>query len=131
MIENDEDDRLLTQESFEKEWPAAVIEFVSGLELQHRLEETDNRPQLILLSMNPRPYNAVGLIGQMRNVKGYGSTPIVVLSESALPEEIRKCYSAGASSFIQKPSTYSEALSKIKAFIAYWSQTVELPALAG
>ena len=130
MIENDEDDRFLTQENFEKEWPAAVIEFVSGVELPNRLKETGNRPQLILLSMNARPYNAIDLIGQMRSEKGYESTPIVVLSESALPEEIRKCYSAGASSFIKKPSTYSEALAKITAFIAYWGHTAELPALS-
>ncbi|MBS1664357.1 MAG: response regulator [Bacteroidetes bacterium] len=127
MIENDEDDRFLTQENFQKDWPKAVIEFVSPSELPLYLKESGNKPHLILLSMNARPYTALDLIAQLRGEQGYESTPIIVLSESAQPEEIKACYSAGASSFIKKPASYSNTLFKIKTFIDYWSQTAELP----
>jgi CheY-like chemotaxis protein len=127
MIENDEDDRLLTKENFEKDWPTAVIEFVSGSEVADRLQMRGHPPHLILLSMNIRPYSGIDLIKLIRAEKGYEAIPIIVLSESALPEEIRESYTAGASSFIKKPSGYGEALSKIKAFIAYWRHIVELP----
>ena len=127
MIENDEDDRLLTKEHFQMDWPEALIEFVSPLDLPHRLRRLGHRPQLIILSMNARPYNGIDLIRQIREDRGYASSPIIVLSETALPEEIRASYSAGASSFIKKPSAYADALAKIKAFIAYWAHTAELP----
>jgi CheY-like chemotaxis protein len=127
MIENDEDDRLLTRENFQTDWPAAAIEFISSVELTQRLTVASPRPQLILLSMNARPYNGVDLIRRIRRERGFESSPIVILSESALPEEVNACYSAGASTFIKKPAAYSDTLSKIKSFIAYWSQTAELP----
>lgn len=130
MIENDEDDRLLTKENFQKDWPTAVIEFVSGAELSNRLKMTCRPPHLILLSMNTRPYSGIDWIKMIRSEKGYEAIPIVVLSESALPEEIRESYAVGASSFIKKPSGYADALSKIKAFITYWRHTAELPSLA-
>jgi len=89
-----------------------------------------HRPHLILLSMNTRPYTGIDLLRLIRAEKSYEAVPIIVLSESALPEEIRASYTAGASSFIKKPSGYADALSKIKAFIAYWRNTVELPSPA-
>jgi CheY-like chemotaxis protein len=127
MIENDEDDRLLTKEHFQMDWPEAVIEFVSPIDLPHRLKQLGRRPQLIILSMNSRPYNGIDLIRQIREERAYASSPIIVLSETASPEEIRASYSAGASSFIKKPPAYADALTKIKAFIAYWAHTAELP----
>lgn len=126
MIENDEDDRLLTNEHFQMDWPEASIEFVSPIDLSRRLRY-GRRPQLIILSMSARPYNGIELIRQIREEREYASSPIIVLSETALPEEIRASYSAGASSFIKKPSGYADALAKIKSFIAYWAHTVELP----
>lgn len=130
MVENDEDDRLLTKENFQKDWPSAVIEFIAGNELAARLKRSNDRPQLFLLCMNARPYTALDLIAQIRDEEEHASTPIIVLSETAQPDEIRACYSAGASSFIKKPSDYSDALFKIKTFIDYWGHTVELPSLA-
>ena len=130
MIENDEDDRFLTKENFQKDWPTAVIEFVSGAELSGRLKMPGQRPHLILLSMNARPYSGIDWIKLIRAEKGYEAIPIIVLSESALPEEIRESYTVGASSFIKKPSGYADALSKINAFITYWRYTVELPSPA-
>ena len=126
MIENDEDDRILTKEHFQMDWPEALIEFVSPLDLPFRLR-LGRRPQLIILSMNAKPCNGIDLIRQIREARGYASSPIIVLSETALPEEISASYSAGASSFIKKPSAYADTLAKIKSFIAYWAHTAELP----
>lgn len=128
MIENDEDDRLLTEEHFQRNWPEAQIEFVSSPDVAQRLRQ-GRRPQLIILSMNAKPYNGIDLIRHIREDKAYASSPIIVLSETALPEEIRASYSAGASSFIKKPSAYSDVLEKIQSFISYWSHTAELPGL--
>ena len=128
MIENDEDDRLLTKENFQQDWPEAITEFVSSVELSGRLRREGDRPTLILLSMHAQPYSGIDLIRQIRSEKGYAITPIVVLSESALTEEIQASYAAGANSFIKKPSEYGETILKIKAFIDYWGKTVELPA---
>ena len=127
MIENDADDRSLTKEIFSEEWPKAIIHFISGIELAACLENIQYQPNLILLSMNTQPLHGLEMIRLIRATPGYASIPVAVLSETSLTDEIREIYQAGASSFIKKPARYSDAISKIRSFINYWSQTAELP----
>jgi len=127
MIENDIDDRAVTEENFMQAWPEASIDFLFGVELPGWLERADYRPQLILLTMNAQPYIAPELIRLIRASGGFGSIPIIVLSETNLPQEVQGCYVAGASAFIKKPANYGDTLFKIRTFINYWLHTVELP----
>ena len=128
MIENDADDRLLTEETFRAEGVDVHIDFIYSVELATALQDTAHRPQLILLNINAQPYHGVDLIRVIRATEGYESVPIVVLSEMVLSGEVQAVYDAGASSFIQKPASYGDTLFKIKSFINYWFHTVELPA---
>lgn len=128
MIEHDPDDRWLTEEAFHAEGIEGGVQFIYGAELHPYLQDPANRPPMIMLSMNAQPFNGVDLIRQIRETDGYENVPVVVLSESALPEDVQASYSAGANSFILKPASYSDALFKIKSFINYWFRTVELPA---
>ena len=127
MIENDMDDRAITEENFIQAWPEASIEFLFGIDLSGWLKRADYKPQLILLTMNAQPYNALELIRLIRATAGFGSIPIIVLSESNLPQEVQACYQAGANAFIKKPDNYGDTLFKIRTFINYWLHTVELP----
>ncbi|HVW58626.1 MAG TPA: response regulator [Puia sp.] len=127
MIEHDPDDRWLTDETFREEGISDGIEFICGADLEDYIHDQDNRPPMIILSMNAQPFKGVDLIRKIRDTGGYDTVPIVVLSETALPADVRESYAAGASSFIIKPASYSDALFKIKSFINYWFRTVELP----
>lgn len=128
MVEHDQDDRWLTEETFHAEGFEGGIDFICGAQLSDYLQDAGNRPPLILLSMNAQPYNGVELIRQIRDTDGYERVPLIVLSETAQPVEVVSTYAAGASSFIKKPASYNETLFKIKSFINYWFHTVELPA---
>ena len=128
MIEHDPDDRWLTDETFQAEGMGDGVEFIYANELPVYLAYADNRPPLILLTLHTHPVNGLELIREIRQSKGYEKVPVVVLGESALQEEVASCYAAGATSYIKKPSSYSETLFKIKSFINYWFHTVELPA---
>jgi len=127
MIEHDQDDRWLTEETFQAEGMEGGIQFIYGAELHAYLQDPDNKPPMILLSMNAQPYNGMDLIREIKETDGYENVPVVVLSESALPEDVQSSYAAGASSFILKPASYSDALFKMRSFINYWFRTVELP----
>jgi CheY-like chemotaxis protein len=127
MIENDPDDRFLTEEVFGTEDLAVITRFISGSELPLYLQETNTPPQLILLTMNANPFNGIDLVRMIRGTQGYEYLPIIVLSEYSLPEEVQAAYAAGASSFITKPSDYEGTIFKIRSFINYWFRTVELP----
>jgi len=129
IVENDADDRQLMENAFRMEGIRASIQFIYGIDLPARLQDPGIRPQLIILAMNAQPYNGTELTRQIRSTEGYGSIPIVILSDSILPHEVEAAYSAGASSFIQKPPSYSDTLFKVRSFINYWFHTVELPSL--
>ena len=58
MIENDMDDRAITEENFIQAWPEASIEFLFGIDLSGWLKRADYKPQLILLASG----SEVGLI---------------------------------------------------------------------
>jgi len=126
MIEHDPDDRWLTEETFQAEGMEGDIQFIYGADLHAYLQDPGNRPPMILLSLNTQPYG-MNLIRQIKETEGYANVPVVVLSESALPEDVQSSYAAGASSFILKPASYSDALFKMRSFINYWFRTVELP----
>ncbi|HEY8970614.1 MAG TPA: response regulator [Puia sp.] len=128
MVEHDQDDRWLTEETFQSEGFEGGIEFIYPAELLDYLESPANRPALILLNLNAQPFDGLDLIRQIRGTEGYKKVPLIVLSESALPENVLSSYSAGASSFIQKPASYNDTIFKIRSFINYWFHTVELPA---
>lgn len=127
MVEHDPDDRWLTEETFEAEGISDGIEFIYGADLEDFIQDPDNRPPLIILSMNAQPFNGMDLVRRIRERQGFETVPIIVLSESALPDDVQATYTAGANSFILKPDSYSDALFKIKSFINYWFHTVVLP----
>jgi CheY-like chemotaxis protein len=127
MIEGDADDRLLTQETFQQEWPEGIVDFITNTDLFAYMRNQHTPPQLIVISMRELKNGGMETIRDIRVRKGYGLLPIVVLSENASADEIREVYSAGANSFITKPASYSQTLFKIKSFVNYWFHTVELP----
>ena len=128
IVEHDQDDRWLTEETFHSEGFEGGIDFIYPAELSAYLGSPDNRPSLILLNMNAQPFDGMDLIRQIRDTEGYEKVPLIVLSESALPGDVLSSYTAGASSFIQKPASYSDTIFKVRSFINYWFRTVELPA---
>ena len=127
MIENDSDDRFLTEDVFRAEGLDADIHFIYSTDAYSYIAGTRPRPHLILLDSNTRPHEFTDMIRHIRQAEGYAPVPIVVISNTSRPEDIQKSYACGANSFIRKPDDYPGAIFKIKAFINYWFQSVELP----
>lgn len=127
MIENDSDDRFLTEDVFQAEGLDAKIDFVYSNDAGTYIENTINRPDLILLDRNTPPYAFTDMIQYIRQAEGYAGVPIIVISNTNRQEDVQQSYACGANSFIKKPDDYTGALSKIKSFINYWFQSVELP----
>ncbi|MBS1563165.1 MAG: response regulator [Bacteroidetes bacterium] len=127
MIENDSDDRYLTEEMFTAEGLDARIEFIFSADAYSFIKETSQKPHLILLDMNTQPHSFTDLLQHIRRTPGFELVPIVVLGTTSRQEEVQRSYSCGANSFIRKPDDYESTVFKIKSFINYWFQSVELP----
>lgn len=132
MLEDDEDDRYITEAVFKEKQSSLNLHFVnSSDDLFAFLISCEKNflpyPALILLNHYARPANAVDVLRELKTNARYAHIPVVVLSGTASSEEVRNCYAAGASSFIKKPASGSEIDDKISTFLHYWFENVELP----
>ncbi|MEJ6533285.1 response regulator [Pseudoalteromonas lipolytica] len=136
MADDDEDDRLLTQDALAESRVLNELYFVEdGLELLEYLErkgkfsekESSPRPGLILLDLNmPRMdgREALQAIKTNPNLKGI---PVVILTTSKQEEDMVKGYDLGAASYITKPVTFEGLVELMKTLGKYWVEFVELP----
>jgi len=132
MLEDDEDDRYITEVVFREKQSSLKLHFVnSSDDLFAFLFSCERKflpyPTLILLNHYARPANAVDILRELKTNARYAHIPVVVLSGTASSEIVRNCYAAGASSFIKKPASNSETDEKISNFLHYWFESVELP----
>ena len=129
MLEHDEDDRYITQATFDEHHLNVTINFVStSNELIAHLHRCSTKktplPSLILLNYHASPLNATEILKTIKSDDNYKHIPVVVLSGTVNPDIIRACYFHGASSFIRKPSSNVEQT--ILSFARYWFETVQL-----
>jgi len=136
MADDDEDDRLLTQDALAESRVLNELHFVEdGVELLEYLErkgkfetkDSSPRPGLILLDLNmPRMdgREALEAIKANPNLKGI---PVVILTTSKQEEDMVKGYNLGAASYITKPVTFDGLVDLMKTLGKYWVEFVELP----
>ena len=136
MADDDEDDRLLTQDALAESRVLNELHFVEdGVELLEYLERKGRfedkavspRPGLILLDLNmPRMdgREALEAIKGNPNLKGI---PVVILTTSKQEEDMVKGYNLGAASYITKPVTFDGLVDLMKTLGKYWVEFVELP----
>ena len=136
MADDDEDDRLLTQDALAESRVLNELHFVEdGVELLEYLERKGKfedkavspRPGLILLDLNmPRMdgREALEAIKGNPNLKGI---PVVILTTSKQEEDMVKGYNLGAASYITKPVTFDGLVDLMKTLGKYWEEFVELP----
>ena len=136
MADDDEDDRLLTQDALAESRVLNELHFVEdGVELFEYLERkgkfedknSSPRPGLILLDLNmPRMdgREALETIKANPNLKGI---PVVILTTSKQEEDMVKGYNLGAASYITKPVTFDGLVDLMKTLGKYWVEFVELP----
>lgn len=131
MLEHDDDDRYITQTYFDENQYDIQIDFINDSdELVSYLKKCDSKtvvyPSLILLNHFAAPLDAIEVLTYLKTNPKYSHIPVVVLSGNKDPDIVKKCYSLGASSFIQKPDEEQQTVSKISNFVKYWFETVEL-----
>ena len=137
ICDDDEDDRMLTQQALENAHVSNRIRFVEDGEqlldyLYQRGEfagETGKapRPGLILLDLNMPKMGGREALKVIKQDKTLCDIPVVVLSTSRLDEDITRSYQLGVNSFITKPVTFSGLVEAMNVLGRYWLAIVELP----
>lgn len=136
MADDDEDDRLLTEEAFAESRLANDLYFVKdGEELMQYLlrqgEYTDPsrspRPGIILLDLNMPKKDGREALEEIKSNPHLCRIPVIILTTSKAEEDIIRSYDLGANSFITKPVTFHGLIEVLKTVGNYWFHIVQLP----
>jgi len=78
-------------------------------------------PRLVLLDLKMPRLSGFDVIGWMRRHYPWKLTPIIILSSSALPQDVNRAYELGANAYMVKPADY-RALERLFRTIAdFWN----------
>lgn len=106
------------------------IEHVTnGQDALTRLEAPSQLPGLVLLDINMPGMNGHDVLTQIRthHDPDIARVPIVVLTTSNSPDEVRQAYSEGANSYVVKPVDAQHFQGILTSVVEYWFHTAKLP----
>jgi CheY-like chemotaxis protein len=97
---------------------------------QYADTEKAPRPSLILLDLNLPGLDGRDVLIQVKQDNRLKSIPVVVLSTSNNPRDIRACYQSGVNGYLIKPIDAVRFKHTIQVFIEYWFGAIALPDVA-
>lgn len=80
------------------------------------------RPALVLLDLKLPKVDGIEVLTRFRADGRGRDVPVVVLTSSMLPADVRACYQAGANSFVVKQVEFAEHARTLREIAAYWLQ---------
>ncbi|QMW06226.1 response regulator [Spirosoma foliorum] len=113
MADDDADDRYFMRQSLQHVYPSVtIVEAKDGAELLTLLGNwsqslTAQPIQVILLDMNMPKLNGLETLMALKANPLLRHIPTVILSTDAQPVQIATAYQAGASQYLEKPTSYS------------------------
>ena len=136
MADDDEDDRLLTQDALKESRVLNDLKCVEdGVELMNYLRREGKyqdsakypRPRLILLDLNMPRKDGREALKEIKADPDLKSIPVVILTTSKEEEDMVKGYGLGAASYITKPVNFEGLVDLMRTLGKYWVEIVELP----
>lgn len=133
LVEDNEGDVLLTKHAFRGAKPTCNISVahdgVEALELlRQRGEFTDPPvPQLILLDLNMPRMDGRQFLEAVKQDEALRAIPVVMLTSSRSPTDVRECYDRHASCYVVKPFDGHEFEDAIRRILSFWGSLALLP----
>ncbi len=133
LIEDNEGDVEMTQRALRDWKPACNIIVVNdGMEAldflfkRGKFVETP-APQLILLDLNMPRMDGKRFLETIKIDAKLKAIPIVMLTSSQSPTDIRECYERYVSCYVVKPFNSKEFADAVRQVVGFWSSLGQLP----
>ena len=136
LVEDNPRDVRLTQRAFQQAGLPHDLRVVrdgdEALAYLHREgaykeTETAPRPDVILLDLNLPRMGGHELLREVKQDSRFKQVPIIVLTTSERPDDVRLAYDAGANAYLLKPVEFNRFTEVIGQLGKFWLETVELP----
>ena len=135
MVEDDPDDQALISLAFRQNGVTTDIQCLKGGEeaiayLKGDGEYSDRArfpyPSFIMTDLKMPVGDGLSILEHLKSVPEWSIIPTVVFSASLDPDDIKKAYMLGASSYHVKPAQFEEMRRVLKVLHDYWLQC-EIP----
>lgn len=136
LVENNADDATLARLAFKKgNFTSALTIVRDGAEALEYLfgkgnyapAEADCVPDIILLDLKMPKMNGFDVLRRIRADERTRLVPVIILSSSLEPQDLRQGYDLGANSYIRKPLDFTEFIDIIRHLENYWFVVNQLP----
>jgi len=133
LVEDNEDDIILTKEAFEENKLANRLNVVTnGMDALRYLKKEEPyldviRPNIILLDLNLPEMSGIEVLQKIKQEDFLKDIPVAILTTSNLEQDIVKSYKLHANCYINKPINLDKFLDVIKVFGEFWFSIVTLP----
>ena len=133
LVEDNEGHALLLRQVLEESRMRTMIHVVERGEDALRFLRKEppytqaRRPQLIILDLYLPGLEGMDVLKELKQDPSLRAIPVIILTASAIPEDVVKAYDQGARAFIVKPHDLDAFESAVQSIEAFWIQTAKLP----
>lgn len=128
LVDDNPDDVALARRALARSEVGAQLEVASsGLEALDRLTNSGELPKAVFLDLNMPELSGFEVLSRLRQEPSTRNLPIVVLTTSREPFDIRRSYALGANSFVTKPLNFSEFTDVFVRMSHYWMNDNQAP----
>ena len=133
VVDDDAGDVLMIEEALAANDVPSQLHVVSdGVEALAFLRREEPhaeapRPQLILLDLNMPRMDGREVLAAVKGDEKLRSIPVVVLTTSALDEDVLRSYELRANAFVTKPVDLDQFTEIVQRIESFYGQTVRLP----
>ena len=133
LVEDNEGDILLITEALKEGDFVKKLDVVKdGWEAINYLLKKENYsqgslPELILLDINLPKLNGYEVLKKIKTRESLKQIPVIILSTSSSPEDIKNSYGNFANCFISKPVDANDFLRLVSSIKEFWTSVVQLP----
>lgn len=129
LVEDDPDDEELARQSLAKYQPAPdVVVARDGVEALDYIfgkgayaeQGPAKLPALILLDLKLPRLSGLDVLRQLRETPDSQLVPVVMLSSSGEPSDIKSSYESGANSYVRKPIDFGDYSEAMRDLGDYW-----------
>jgi chemotaxis family two-component system response regulator Rcp1 len=88
---------------------------------------SSTQPDLILLDLNLPKKDGREVLAEIKSDESLKNIPVIVLTTSAAPEDVKKAYGNHANCYITKPVDLDQFLKVVQSIESFWLSLVRLP----
>ena len=127
LVEDSAPDAMLIRQALREAGVEGDVEVVTDGEQALARLRRGAPPDLMLLDLNLPRMDGRAVLAEMRSDQALQEVPVIVLTTSSAPHDVRFCYQHCANSYVRKPLGLDRLVDTARSIREFWLSTATLP----